>query len=266
MNDDKWGAEAEKQAKRLRAVMEGKPEKWQSIVSLAKAEMKKSTSARSHRAEIDNDDSENESVFLSGDEIEAEQENEDEGAGAGGHESGGDGKHKEDEVRLDRKLVGEAQTRKKSPRAGCEAMRKGGSSEAEGVSGDDGETVEKLGQAGEATNKGEDAEHDRAGEEVDEVRPPVAPRPKKVRSGKERAKVKVTTTVTTDVRLGSPRDNGGANGVGEEVIPTIRRKRKAVLVESEPEDEEDASLDVGGSTAGSAKRRKIDGVRAAASG
>lgn len=263
MNDDKWGAEAEKQAKRLRAVMAGKPEKWKTIVLLAKAEMKRSTPARSHRTEIENDDSGDEPVFLSGDEVDAERESEGEGKGDGDGDGdgSGEGKHEDDEdedvveIKTDGKLVGEAQTRKKSPRVDREAMRKGGSSEGEGVRHDKGETVEDLGKDRGATRKGEGVEHGRAEEEVDEVSTPVAPKPKKARSGKAKAK--------TDVRLGSPRDVGGANGGSKEVTPTVRRKRKAVLVESEPEDEEDATLDAGRSAAESVKRRKVDRVRAA---
>lgn len=71
MNDDKWGVEAEKQAKRLRAVMTGKPEKWANIVTLAKAAMKKGASSRVQECEGDGGSSDEE-MFLSGDEIEVE--------------------------------------------------------------------------------------------------------------------------------------------------------------------------------------------------
>lgn len=71
MNDDKWGVEAEKQAKRLRAVMTGKPEKWANIVALAKAAMKKGASSRVQECEGDGGSSDEE-MFLSGDEIEVE--------------------------------------------------------------------------------------------------------------------------------------------------------------------------------------------------
>lgn len=52
--------------------------------------MKKSTSARSHGTDIESDDSEDEPIFLSGDEIDAQGDGENESKAEGGVDSGGE--------------------------------------------------------------------------------------------------------------------------------------------------------------------------------
>lgn len=63
-------------------------------------------------------------------------------------------------------------------------------------------------------------EHSRAEEEVIKVSTQVAPKPKKVRSGQDKAKAKTT------VKMGGPTDNVEAEGHREMVMQPVMKSHK----------------------------------------
>lgn len=232
--------------------MHGKPEKWRTIVSLAKAEMKKST--RSRVSDVENEDSEDEPMFLSGDEIDADGEGEGEGeAGEGAGETEGevqaqmrdvvvveDGKGKDGgEMNVEEEVEAESRASKKGR-----------------VVGHDGALMEgrvRRRDGGRARRGDDTVERGPVEEDTNDVSTP-APKTKKARSGKKVAR-------TNEARTAGTRDDGGEDGDTEEIVPAVTkiRKRKAAVPESEPGDETtDASLDAHSGAAGSSKRRRVN--------
>lgn len=235
MNDDKWGVEAERQARRLRAVMNGKPEKWAAIVTLAKAAMKKGASKRVQESDVDGGSSDEE-VFLSGDEIEADEEDVREGgesavteAGVAGVQESADG-----EARVVNTVAGHESS-----------SREGGNVDHIGASGQGG--IQRGGEGSEQDTR------------AIELYQSEVTRPATSRRHTREVTMKPRTKVRAKVPM-SIQDDGVADGNTDEAPPVIkRRKRRAVVEESEPEyDDEAESLTTANAGKGSVKRRKGD--------
>lgn len=74
-----------------------------------------------------------------------------------------------------------------------------------------GGAVPKIPGARDMMKKGEGVERGRAEEDVHNVSTPLAPKPKKTRSGMERSRARVRAKAKADARTGGTRDDGGGN-------------------------------------------------------